>query len=575
MCCRERRRGSRKDAKIGAKAAKLPLQEKRLVGCDEPPKGRIVHGGAEPQQEARRRSKPKESNFSRPASLRPLRDLCVFARNSFFPTWPWTELVRRTTLYDPTTPSSILYPAPNPQPLTTRFVETIMRLTSRQIMNNTVIKESRPSLLGWTRDVTRYQWLVLLVGWLGWVFDSMDGTLFSLVQIPSMTELMGPGAETATVALYSRVVLAVMLLGWAFGGIAFGALADYIGRTRALVATVLIYSLFTGLSATAHSWEQLSVFRFLTGLGLGGEWAAGAALIAEVWPDHLRAKAGALLQSAAGVGYFLAAVINLYVGVYSWRYVYLVGALPAVFVVTIRLLIKEPDAWLAVRDKRRRAAKQGDTGEGAELRKFTLKHLFSPKLRRDTLVASGLAFVVLLALWGATVWIPAAIREIAAKAGFGQTDQSRYASYGVMLLNGGSLLGYLSFGLMADRFGRRLTFLFYFVGGVIFFPVTFLLAGGITQIFILLPILGVFTLGVTSGFPIYLPELFPTYVRTTGVGFCYNLGRIVTAGSVFGIGFVASLFGSEARTASAVSMIYLVGMVLLIFARETKGRRLE
>ena len=440
---------------------------------------------------------------------------------------------------------------------------------------NVAINERKGSLFGWTREVTRYQWLVLLVGWLGWVFDSMDGTLFSLVQQPSMTELMGSGADAATVALYSRIVLAVMLLGWAVGGIAFGALADYIGRTRALVATVLIYSIFTGLSAAAHSWMQLSAYRFLTGLGLGGEWAAGAALIAEVWPNHLRAKAGALLQSAAAFGYFLAALINLYIGVYSWRYVYLVGALPAVFVVTIRLLVKEPEAWLAVRAKRKMAAALQTSQGGEELRRFTLRELFNPKLRRDTLVASGLAFVVLLALWGATVWIPAAVREMAAHAGFDLKTQSRYASFGVMLLNGGSLVGYLSFGPLADKLGRRATFLLYFIGGVVMFPTTFLLTSGLTQVFILLPILGIFTLGVTSGFPIYLPELFPTYVRTTGVGFCYNLGRIFTAGSVFGIGFVAALFGSEARTASAVSMIYILGMVLVIFARETKGKALE
>ena len=170
----------------------------------------------------------------------------------------------------------------------------------------------------WVREVSRYQWMVLMVAWLGWVFDSMDGTLYSLVQRPSMVELMGPAATDADIAFYSRVVLAVMLIGWATGGIVFGALADYIGRTRALTLTVLIYSLFTGLSAASHTWWQLAAFRFITGLGLGGEWAAGAALVAEVWPDGLRARAGAILQSAAAFGFFFAAVINLYVGVISW-----------------------------------------------------------------------------------------------------------------------------------------------------------------------------------------------------------------------------------------------------------------
>lgn len=428
------------------------------------------------------------------------------------------------------------------------------------------------SMFSWTSEVTRYQWLVLFVAWLGWVFDSMDGTLFSLVQKPSMTELMGPGATEAAIGFYSSVVFSVMLLGWAIGGICFGIIADYIGRTKALAATILIYSLFTGLSAAAQSWQQLAAFRFITGLGLGGEWAAGAALVAEVWPDRLRARAGAMLQSAAAFGYFFAALITRAVDVASWRYVYLVGAAPAIFVLLIRLLVKEPERWIEVRDKRR-LAKTGGM-EKAESNAFTLKELFGPKLRRDTLVASSLAFTVLLALWGATMWIPSVIREAGAREGLSLADQNRYATYAVMLLNGGSLFGYLGFGPLADRFGRRAAFLCFLIGGAILFPVTFLMTTGITQIFILLPLVGVFTLGITSGFPIYLPELFPTRVRTSGVGLCYNLGRVVTAGGVLITGTLVGFFGSYAKAASAVSLIYVLGMFVLIFARETRGERL-
>jgi len=195
-------------------------------------------------------------------------------------------------------------------------------------------------------------------------------------------------------------------------------------------------------------------------------------------------------------------------------------------------------------------------------------------------VASSLAFVVLLALWGATAWIPAAIREIAtpATSNLGPGESGRYlterASYGIMLLNAGSLFGYLLFGPLADRFGRRAAFLLYFIGGVIIFPITFLMTSSITQVFILLPIVGFFTLGITSGFPIYLPELFPTHVRTTGVGFCYNLGRIFTAGGVFITGYLVGMFGSYPKAASAVSLVYILGIFALIFARETRGQRL-
>jgi MFS family permease len=419
---------------------------------------------------------------------------------------------------------------------------------------------------------TRYQWLVLLVAWLGWVFDSMDATIYSLVQKPVITELLGPGASEADVGFYSSAVFSVMLLGWACGGIVFGILADYIGRTKSLVVTILIYSLFTGLSALADTWWQLAIFRFITGLGLGGEWAAGAALVAEVWPDRLRARAGGILQSAAAFGFFFAALINNWVGIYSWRYVFLVGAFPALFVLVIRLVVKEPEGWVRVREERRRSKSQV----------FTLKQLFAPSLRHDTLAASALAFVVLLGLWGATMWIPAAIREIAEPAAAARNLSgadaaaflTKQAGNGVMLLNAGSLLGYLLFGPLAERFGRRPTFLIYFIGAVVLFPLTFLTSDSLTMLFALVPLVGIFTLGVTSGFPIYLPELFPTEVRTTGVGFCYNLGRVVTAGGVFLTGYLVGLLGSYAKAASAVSLVYLVGMIVLVFARETRGRKL-
>jgi MFS family permease len=421
------------------------------------------------------------------------------------------------------------------------------------------------SWFGWVTQVTRYQWLVLFVAWLGWVFDSMDATLYSLVQRPAVTELLGPGVSDARIGLISSIIFSVMLIGWALGGIVFGILADYIGRTKALTLTILIYSVFTGLSAISHSWWQLGAYRFITGLGLGGEWAAGAALVAEIWPDHLRAKAGALLQSAAALGFFLAAVLNLWVGVISWRYVFLIGAIPAVIVMLVRILVKEPDVWIKAQKSRNQ---------------FTLTQLFGPQLRRDTLTASALAFVVLLGLWGATAWIPAAIGEIARPEWSGLTPALlqrklvQLASYGIMLLNAGSLFGYVFFGPLADRFGRKKTFLLYFLGAVFGFPLAFLVTKGVTQLFMLLPVVGFFTLGVTSGFPIYLPELFPTEVRTTGVGFCYNLGRIVTAGGVLITGYLVGMFGSYVKAVSAVSLIYLLGIFVLILARETRGQRL-
>jgi MFS family permease len=446
--------------------------------------------------------------------------------------------------------------------------------------NQTVSHNESASRFSWMREVSRYQWLVLIVAWLGWVFDAMDGALFSLVQTPAMNDLIGPTASAGTIGFYAGVISSVMLIGWALGGIGFGIFADYLGRTRALIITILIYAIFTGLSALAQTWWQLAGLRFITGLGLGGEWAAGAALVAEVWPNRLRARAGAILQAAGAGGFFLAALVNLVVGVHSWRYVFIIGAAPALLVLLVRMVVKEPETWTAVRDQRREAKRSGKKGAD-ELNVFTLKQLFGPALRRDTIVASALSFVALLGVWGGTMWIPAAIRELSADgtSGMGLDEAKRFlaerASYAMMLVNGGSIIGNVLFGPVADWKGRRPAFLIFFIGAIILFPVTFLLSSNITFIFLLLPVLGFFAQGLMSGFPIYLPELFPTHVRTTGVGFCYNLGRIVTAGGVFVVGYLVGLFGSYAKVASAISLIFIVGIAILAFARETKGETLK
>ncbi len=243
------------------------------------------------------------------------------------------------------------------------------------------------------------------------------------------------------------------------------------------------------------------------------------------------------------------------------------------------MVVKEPDSWTRVRDERRRAKSSGEIGN--ELNVFTLKQLFSPNLRRDTIVASALAFVALLGVWGGTMWIPAAIREISALGATGVSvdEMKRFlaerASYALMLVNAGAIVGNVLFGPVADWKGRRPAFLIFFIGAVALFPLTFLVTSNVMLIFLLLPVLGFFVQGLMSGFPIYLPELFPTHVRTTGVGFCYNLGRFVTAGGVFVVGYLVGLFGSYAKAASAVSLVFVIGIGILAFARETHGEALK
>lgn len=420
----------------------------------------------------------------------------------------------------------------------------------------------------WWRAIERYQWTVLLMTWLGFLFDLMDSTLYTMVMGPALGELLGPDASVQNIGWYGGLIFSVFLVGWALGGIVFGIVADYLGRKRTLMLTILIYALFTGLAATAGSWWELGAYRFLTGLGVGGEWAAGAALLAETWPERARAKGAAILQTSAGMGYFVAAFIYLLVGGSSWRFVFLVGAFPAVLVFVIRKTMSESERWLAAQTVRGR--------DGATVRGFTLRQIFDRELRRDTIVGSVLASIANFGFWGVSAWVPALIQNrIAVDPSVTEgASVSSYVSYAIMILTLGSLPGYFVVGALADRFGRRPAFLVFFVGASLAARLIFLGPWTIGQMLVLLPLLGFFTLGIYAGFPIYLPELYPTRLRTTGAGFCFNIGRVVSAAGPLLTGVVVLYTGSFEYAISALSLIYLVGPVALLFARETRGQEL-
>ena len=420
------------------------------------------------------------------------------------------------------------------------------------------------------QGISSYQWLVLLVAWLGWVFDSMDATIYALVLQPALHELLagtaaGGEASAESIAWYGGIVFAVFLVGWAVGGMLFGVLADRIGRTRTLVFTILIYAVFTGMAALSTTWWQLALYRFITALGIGGEWAAGAALVAEVWPEDRRARAAGILQSAWAAGFLFAAVINLVLGRHGWRLLFLVGVAPAVVALFVRFWVREPERWLQANERERQAGPR---------RTARLAELFRPEYRRATLVGSGLAFVAVAGLWGATNWTPTLIRALPALRGLDAGRMTSYISYATMTLNVGALAGYLAFGPLADRWGRRPVFALMCAGSLVMLPVTFLGPSTYAGVLLLLPLLGFFNNGIFSGFPIYLPELYPTRIRATGTGFCFNAGRLLAAGGPFLTGILVASLGSFGRAASAVGSIYLVGLAILFFAPETKGRPL-
>jgi MFS family permease len=413
---------------------------------------------------------------------------------------------------------------------------------------------------------TRYQWFVLFVAWLGWVFDSMDSTIYALVLQPALQELLQkPGGHRVAqeaVAWYGGIILCIFLIGWALGGIIFGVLADRLGRTRVLIWTILIYAVFTGMAALSASWWQLALFRFFTALGIGGEWAAGAALVAEVWPESKRAKAAGVLQSAWAAGFLLAAVISLVLRHSGWRPIFVVGVGPAIVALIVRIWVKEPERWVNAN-----VVEQKSSGS-----RHKLAELFQPALRRATFVGSGLAFVAVFGLWGATNWTPTLVRSLPGLAEQSSAAQYAAVSYATMLLNVGALAGYLSFGPLAERFGRRPIFGLMCLGSLVMLPLTFLTPRSYSEVLLLVPFLGFFNNGIFSGFAIYLPELYPTAIRATGAGFCFNAGRVLASTGPFLTGYMVHAFGSFGRAASAIALVYLLGLAILVAAPETKGR---
>jgi MFS family permease len=421
----------------------------------------------------------------------------------------------------------------------------------------------------WRRGVTPYQWLVLFVAWLGWVFDSMDSTIYALVLQPALHDLLrspdGGPVTADIIGWYGGMIFSIFLIGWAIGGVLFGVLADRFGRAKTLVFTILIYALFTGLAALSQTWWQLALFRFITALGIGGEWAAGAALVAEVWPENKRTRAAGLLQSAWAGGFLAAAILSLLLRNHGWRPMFVVGVVPAIVALFVFLWVREPERWVKARAEEKRT---GTT------RPPRLAELFAPGMVRSTLAGSGLAFVAVFGLWGATNWTPTLVRALPDLHNLSASELTSHVSYATMLLNVGALAGYLSFGPLADRIGRRRVFALMCVGSVVMLPVTFLTPRTYADVLLLLPLLGFFNNGIFSGFPIYLPELYPTRIRATGAGFCFNIGRLLASVGPFVTGYLVTVLGSFGLAASAVALIYLVGLLILPFAPETKGQPL-
>jgi MFS family permease len=406
----------------------------------------------------------------------------------------------------------------------------------------------------WYRELTPYQWRVLVCACLGWALDIMDGYLYAIILFPAMSELLAT-TESAVIGWYGGIILSIFMIGWALGGLIFGPIADRYGRAKTMALTILIYAAFTGLGALSRSWGELAIYRFITGLGIGGEWAAGAALIAESWPEKSRAKAAGIMQACGGIGFFFAALLYLFIGPYGWRWVFALGVLPAIVAFYIRWSLEEPRRWV--------------TAKG---RANPLAALFTKPVRRDVLVGTGLAAVATFGYQGAVQWVPSWATAML----HAQGTQAVIAQVSLItaVLNAGGIVGCLVFPVLADGWGRKNALACYFLGGFLSVPATFLFVNEFLPALMVSPVMGFFAGGVFTGFAIYFPELFPTAIRATAQGFCYNFARFFSAAAPFAAGALISAHGSFAAAIATIGSVYLVGLLVMLFARETKGQEL-
>lgn len=405
--------------------------------------------------------------------------------------------------------------------------------------------------------------------WGGWALDGMDSFIYALVLVPALRELLprsGIPNSTAEIGFYGGLLFAFFLIGWGFSSL-WGPVADRFGRVRTLMLTILCYSLFTFLGAFATNVWNLGLFRLLSGVGVGGEWAMATTFVAEEWPEERRTEGMGYLNTAFPVGTFLAALANYVIGArYGWRAMFIFGGIPALLVAFIRYGVTEPQRW---------QNRMEQLGQNWRLRDAFLA-LFSQEYRRRTMVISTLVTISMIGYWAATAYVPASVSQLAARNGLSNTQAAQLASHATMLMSIGAVLAYLLSPRLADTFGRRGALAIYFF---LFF---FFIAFGFGYVFYLgqnaLPwfIACVFFLGMASGtfavYTIWVPEQYRTECRASAFAFATSVGRFVAAGATFLVGAGVSHFGTIGIPIALTSLVFLVGFLLLPLGEETKGK---
>ncbi|HET9596212.1 MAG TPA: MFS transporter [Anaeromyxobacteraceae bacterium] len=408
--------------------------------------------------------------------------------------------------------------------------------------------------LPWYKEINSKQWYALLAGQMGWALDAFDVMLYAFC----LTTIMKEWGHAPAAAGF---MVTVTLFASSFGGILFGAIADRIGRKKALMITVLVFSICSGLSGLAQNLTQLAIARTLLGLGMGGEWASGALLVSETWPARHRGKAVGIMQSGWAIGYILAAIAAAVVlPAWGWRAMFFLGILPALFTLWIRTKVDEPQIWV---EARARHVKQQKS-------EFGFFQIFGPGLLRFTLLSTLISTFVMFAYWGLFTWMPGFLALPVEKGGAGLGIAK--APVWIIPMMIGAFFGYVTFGFIADKLGRRPTFAGYLLASAVLVWV-FGNTRNATLLLALGPLVGFFGSGYFSAFGAFISELFPTRARGSAVGFCYNAGRMVSAVAPTVIGFASTQLGLGGAL-GFLAIAFVGGAISIYLIPETKGAKL-
>jgi MFS family permease len=435
----------------------------------------------------------------------------------------------------------------------------------------------------WYRELSRYHWFVLTVACMGWAFDTMTQQIFALGRRDAMRDLLGAGASSAAISAQAGYATTVFMIGWATGGVIFGALGDRIGRAKTMTMTILFFTVFTGLSVFARGVWDFNAYRFLCGLGVGGQFAVGVALVAEVVPERARPYALGVVQACSTVGNMIAAVVGIAAGhleqagmiTGAWRYMFLAGALPAPLALVVYRKLKEPEQWLKARAEKKRM------GSFRELL------LGEARWRRNALAGLCLAFSGVVGLWGIGFFsydlLRAPLENAFRAQGFAGAGLAGKVTAWIgitsLLQNAGGFFGVHAFTWLTHALDRKKAFAISFVAAMAATAYTFWNLRTFSDIFWMVPLMGFAQLSLFGGYAIYFPELFPTRLRSTGTSFCYNVGRFAAASGPFTLGLLTSrVFAGYAEpmryAGVAMCLVFLVGLAALPFLPETKGQPL-